>query len=435
MSTGLVETAVLQLLVDPQIRRIAGSFVKDWMFENEVNKIAHDILISPEFDDRVPNVQAFVLRLFAYTAVTEEDCNRVALLIKSAPKLDDSSRASELKSLQQFIQDKMMSASLERMVRGTRGHSERDHLLEALHFTLSNEDEFADLSDPTALSRAKESDIPSDSGVIQSYFGLINQNLIYRGYKVGDLICYAGETGIGKSTSAVCEGAHAIDQGFKVCHVYLGDMTEFDSFIQYTSYWTGQMTERLIYDYEEYYDDKIKDKFKNLRLRAFPADSITIYELLSKLHALYKSFPFNLLIIDYDGNLKETNDNMYKEGGTTYSQLKGFSQGRCATIVLSQVNKGYWGVEVGAKDALAESSKKQHAVDYMVYVGRNPDVRRIGSLTLCKARRGRDSVTHRIEFRYKYARLVEISTEKYDELLKEGKNRSKDSGDTVVDFS
>lgn len=420
---ALQETAVFQMLVDPEVRAIAGSSLREWMFEDENLKLAFRVLMDGGYGNHRPDPQTFALEMYKFSSVTEDDAASVVKFVRSAPAYDEEGVVRATRTLEDFIREKMIASCVSQMTKNGVTVPTRQAMADALSFSLGNVQEFFDYTNIEQIRAAQEESLPAGTKIIKSYFDLVNSNAVYGGYKYGDLITIAGETGLGKTTSAICEGANAINQGFRVFHVVMGDMTDFDIFIAYLSFWSGQLVEKLIYDWEEYYTPEIQEKFKNLRSRAFPADFIDIYQYEAKAMALYKEWEFDVAIVDYDGNFKATTaDSMYAEGGAIYNGLKRFAKGRCAMIVLSQVKIDYWGVEIGDKGCLAESSKKQHAIDFLLHIGKNKDCPRIGSITLAKVRRGRDSVTHRIKFRNAYSRIVEISGDEYENIKSEHKS-------------
>src|SRR5690606_8984781 len=118
----------------------------------------------------------------------------------------------------------------------SQAHAGREVLSQALNFAIST-DLFYDFSDPQMILEARNADFPAGGVVIKSHFSLVNKSSSIKGYKYGDLVAVVAKPGVGKSTGMVDEGAYAIQQGFRVCHLFLGDMSEYDGFVKYMSYW------------------------------------------------------------------------------------------------------------------------------------------------------------------------------------------------------
>src|SRR5690606_27111477 len=108
---------------------------------------------------------------------------------------------------------------------------------------------------------------------------------------------------------------------------------------------------------------------------------------------------FDMVIIDYDANIKSQNsDNMYGEGGNTYANLKSYGKGKCVVMIGSQAKTVYWDLEILPMDAPAESSKKAHHVDIMLTIGRNKICPHLGTINIAKMRRGQAERQMRLHF-------------------------------------
>jgi hypothetical protein len=175
---------------------------------------------------------------------------------------------------------------------------------------------------------------------------------------------------------------------------------------------------------------EVTEYFKNIRVKAFAPDAFDIYQLLSKADQLHKKFKFDVLTIDYDGNIKDTSagGNTYLEGGAVYANAKGYGKGKCIVYIASQTKIQYWGEEVVQKFLANDSSKKQHHIDYMIGFGKNKDCPIVGTINLPKVRRGRADVMARIHLDNGKARIYEIRGEKYEELKRNWVTRQQDNG-------
>ena len=228
------------------------------------------------------------------------------------------------------------------------------------------------------------------------------------------------------STSMVCDGAYSIYQGFRTCHIFLGDMSEYDAFLKYLSYWSGVTTDRILQDgYERYITPEIAAMFRRLRVKSLPADQFNVYQVLAKANQLRANFPFEMLCIDYDANIKNAGqDGMYGEGGNTYANLKSYGQSKCVVLVGSQLKNEYWDYEIVPLNALAESSKKQHHLDMLLTIGRNKTCPTLGTLNIAKMRRGMSEVQSRLHLDFPSTRLREVSQDRYNQMLAEHKSQA-----------
>jgi hypothetical protein len=223
----------------------------------------------------------------------------------------------------------------------------------------------------------------------------------------------------GKSSLLVTEGAHFAKLGYKVANFVLGDNSEYDMFLKYLCNWTGlEITEILKNGYEKYMTPEIKSYFQNVRVKAYPPDNLDVYQLLAKADQLHQKFPFHILIVDYDANIKESSGtgNSYVEGGLVYANLKGYGKGKCVVYSASQTKIGHWGEEMVLKHMANDSSKKQHHLDIMLGLGRSQDCPSVGTLNIAKMRRGRSDVHTRVHLDQGRGMIREIRSEEYDAI-------------------
>lgn len=154
-----------------------------------------------------------------------------------------------------------------------------------------------------------------------------------------------GLPGVGKSQIMINFGIAALEQGFSVVHITIGDLTENDVFMRYASAITRtshidvmNMTSDFLRRVEKI---KIYSE-RYLRIKYYPsytANPQTIRSYLSKLVTVDKIQP-GLLIIDYPDEFKPYNDDLYQNSGRQYSELgKIASDFDCLIWVPSQVTR------------------------------------------------------------------------------------------------
>ena len=428
MST--VEQSILQMVMIPQVRDIALGHLQEWMFTSELCQAMHKALNAPQTSRHtIPDPREFILRLHSSHGVSDEDCTLVYTLVQDVQDRREYDLENYIAHITEFVRDRSMGRGVE-LIAGSTGNAKdkmrgQEFLQYGLNFSIST-DQFYDFSDIEKIAAAKEADLPDGGKIIRSHYGLINKSSLYGGFKFGDLICYSGRPGGGKSTSIVAEGGFAIHQGFRVCHIFLGDMSEYDAFLKYLSYWSGVTTDDILrYGFEKYLTPEIAEMFKRLRVKALPADQYNVYQVLAKANQLRAEFEFDMLCVDYDANIKGSgSEGMYGEGGNTYANLKSYGQNKCAVLVGSQIKNEFWDYEIVPLNALAESSKKQHHLDMQINIGRNKVCPHIGTLNIAKMRRGVSEVQTRLHLDFGYTRLREISQDKYNLMMAEHKTQA-----------
>jgi hypothetical protein len=122
-------------------------------------------------------------------------------------------------------------------------------------------------------------------------------------------------------------------------------------------------------------------------------------------------------------NCPPKGENMYEVGGIIYTALKGFAEKeRCCILVGSQPKINFWDTELLPMESASESSRKQHAIDMMITMGRNKDCKHLGTLNIPAVRRGEGNVSVRINFEYKNSAIKELTQENYNRILSNFKN-------------
>jgi hypothetical protein len=231
---------------------------------------------------------------------------------------------------------------------------------------------------------------------------------------------------VGKTTFLCQEGAFTAKNGLKVVHICLGDMDNIDVVCKYTSVLTNEPMEVITEDPTKYFNEYpvVKETFKNVRISCFPAGELGVRELLGHLRQLKRKFNFDMAIVDYDSNIAPPKgENMYEVGGIIYTALKGFAEKeRCCILVGSQPKINFWDTELLPMESASESSRKQHAIDMMITMGRNKDCKHLGTLNIPAVRRGEGNVSVRINFEYKNSAIKELTQENYNRILSNFKN-------------
>ena len=79
-----------------------------------------------------------------------------------------------------------------------------------------------------------------------------------------------------------------------------------------------------------------------------------------------KKVHYNVIIIDYDENIADEEDNMYKSGGQIYNKMALFAVvNRTVVFIAAQPRKEYWKMEVIPLEAASESVSVSEPVSSM----------------------------------------------------------------------
>lgn len=418
--TSAVEYSVLNMFTHPEVRISCIGHIHSWMFDSSWVGQYIQCLGQPKYDGVVPPLNDVVIDLYNNFGVSISDCELAAnVLLGYTPpaSFDDA-----ISAIQGWIQQCHITQGVE-IIASSNTPEYKQRGLESIKTAVSFQltaDTFYDFSAEGVIEKAKEEDFPHGTRVIRSSFNIINKSSSYGGYKNGDLVMVAAESGVGKSTLMCCEGAHFMRDDLRVAYLALGDMTEYDLFIKFMANYLNIESQVIVEEgWQQFVTPEIKEWFKNLRVRAFAPDTLDVHQLLSKANQLYKKFPFHVLMVDYDANIRSINggDNSYLEGGQTYANLKGYGKGQCVVFTASQTKIQYWGEEVIRKNYANDSSKKQHHVDFMIGLGKHKECDKVGTLNLPKVRRGMTDLYCPVALDNGRGIIREIRREEYDHII------------------
>lgn len=300
-----------------------------------------------------------------------------------------------------------------------------EELTKGLSFSIMKSSAFR-LNDISAIPDVRSSAIGTEANplIIKSFLEGVNQVLQFKGYKPGDLIMICAAPGTGKTMFMTNEGANASMQGFKVLHLFIGDMKEYDGFVRYASNYTKIPQDEIVamsVEQQQIMVQKfdMQGYFANIVVAAYAAGEITVDEMVQDVYRLQDKYHmhFDMILVDYADNLVPESDMMYESGGSIYNKLSLLgATNRSVVIVGSQPKPAYWDVEIIPKNAAADSSRKQHVIDVMLTMGMTSRGSTIGSIFMPKVRRGTEGKIIRIQTFFESARIEAISETEYLKL-------------------
>lgn len=279
------------------------------------------------------------------------------------------------------------------------------------------------LSDMTSLSRVREDAVGTTENptIIKSCIESINTNLTFKGYKYGDTIMFCSSPGSGKTMFMVNECVSASLQGFNALHMFLGDMTDYDAFVRYTSRLSGIPQDDIVAMSMDEQKDlvakcNLNGAFSRLVSASYAASELSLDEMIHEIYKIQENLKmhFDLICIDYPDNLRLPGSNMYKEGGASYDEIAKLAKLNHSVVILgSQPKICYWQDEVLPKESAAESSKKAHVIDLMITAGRPFKDSTYLTYNLAKVRRGNEGRLIRIKTEFEVAKLEQCSEREY----------------------
>ena len=261
-------------------------------------------------------------------------------------------------------------------------------------------------TDTTPLVRVGDLDVDQvlkeemgDMIALPSKFNFIQQATPFSGYIRGQVIMVVAPPGTGKSLFLANEAVEMLKKGYKVFWVALGDLMKIDFIIRFTSLITGKPYYEVSVNPKKYFTEDVKKLTQNLRLTTLPAGNIDILELKDFIdNQVAVDDDFDVFVLDYDSNLKKTNESMYMEGDQIYNTVTEIARPEHSkyrvVFVASQPKINYWELEELPKESAGESSRKQAIVDIIVTMGKNQKSKEkhIGILKAAKVRRGKEGI-------------------------------------------
>lgn len=424
------ERDCVSLILDPKVRSKAKGYLENWMFESEVYREMSSALFKPEFEDVVPDrrltitiIQSNNSKVSSQTVFDEVDN-----LISNHKDFSDSQIPSAIALVQDFIQSRLLAKSVN-LAANLSMREAIPYLNKAVNMSLQQTDDIWDLSDASQVQELYKNDFPPNFQPIKSSFVLVNHCSSYHGYKYGDLVLFSAPPGVGKTTMLVCEGSEFLKQGLKVFHIVLGDMSGFDIWTKYAARILNEDIAEIIKNPSKYEGNPELTKYlQNLRVDVAPSFKYNADQVISKCKAVKQIHNYDVVILDYDSNVAQTNtDSMYLEGGYSYGLYKGLAiSERCLFVIASQPKIEFWDTEVIPVNGANESSRKQHHVDFMITLGKRKGFSRIGTLNLPKVRRGIAGKMARVKFEGHLSSVVEIFQQEYDDIVNEESKKSKE---------
>lgn len=264
----------------------------------------------------------------------------------------------------------------------------------------------------------------NSTGGIPSTFGWINDTFLpERCYPSYGLNIISMSPGTGKSLFAQAEALHAAIIGKRVHYLCMADLTEIDFIVRCGAIYLGIPFHEAKKNIVSVYNELAKVVGDRLEITCIPASTITVDEYID----MVKDKPYDMCIVDYDSNFKSTvgQDSMYLVYGDIYAKLSELTvQYKKLIFILAQPNKNAWGNSIIELDMIGESSRKQHAGDFILTRGREPgNLNGLGISKIVKNRRGEEQVVD-YNIRLPNGRFKSLPKPVYDEIKKVTEKRA-----------
>jgi len=428
--TSDLEIIMAQLVSDELVRAKVGPYLEDWMFGKDAVRAYISTIVIENREGRNPPKNIIVAKIKqAYPKLQPEDW-RIIVQIMNAQKVSDSDFEAVISISNEFITDRYKMRGLNSYAKGNKIEAEQ-YLTKGLQFKISD-DTFFDPTDDAKVLAYRNKDLPPEGNIFRSSLSLINEVSMFSGYKPGDLVLVLAPPKRGKSTWLAQEGATLASQGACVAHMALGDMSHYDVWCKYVTRLNNEFIQNVAYNPLEFLDP-VRDTMSRVRIASHAALSRTIFDVLAELKDLLTTFPFKAFIIDYDSNIIPPSESMYESGGVVYSHLKGFAQSTDTVgFIASQPKMQFWNDEDIDGGSAAESSRKQHVIDYMITFGRSSITKKLGIVHLPFVRRGESMMKRYVFYEDSKCKISEITTERYRRIMAEAQAEKNSTGDITI---
>lgn len=437
MSKELEAVAIASLLKYPDILAKVSTEITEMYFGNLAYKLIYKC-VKAYYNEflALPSKQELRLKIRESYTVEYGDLEVIYTTLDDLFSTNLGSEDFALTKIVEFIRRVQAEVALRDVLRICRGdrvdlESVADTLSNALTINFTRTDVF-NLADVSKLEEIKREALGSvDNPVIVKLFlPDLNDEFQYNGLIPGTLNCVCAPPGKGKSTFLINQGVSTAQQGFKLLHIFLGDMKKFDGFVRYVSCMTGISSKKLA-NQSIVELAKIVQKYNmsgfmsNVDIATYAVDQLTVNALIEEIVTIQKrkQAHYEVIIVDYDENINTEDVDMYNAGGLVYNKLAYFaSVNNSVVFIASQPKTEFYSSEVLPLEALAESSKKQKIIDLLITLGRPYKKSSVGTVHIPKNRRGDEGGIFRIKFNGVNARITHISPTEYNQIRQEERN-------------
>ena len=221
----------------------------------------------------------------------------------------------------------------------------------------------------------------------------ISDTLSSHQFDCGTVNVIMGAPGRGKTQLILNQSVHVASCNKYTLHVALGDLTKRQLILRLLAIITNKPIQQLSLLSPEQFKKfmlQVKQKYSNvfshLHSKVCLPNVFTGLELIREIEDLQKQrgVHYTQIVIDYDGNIetdlsstsrsKTKNDeskSMYYAGADIYNSFVSFAKRNNSVVwILSQPKVQYWSVEKIPLEALSDSSKKGHIIDFCMSIGK-----------------------------------------------------------------
>lgn len=220
----------------------------------------------------------------------------------------------------------------------------------------------------------------------------VSNNLAAKQFDCGTINVIVGAPGRGKTQLILNQSVHVAKNKQHTLHIAIGDLTKRQLLLRLLAIITKKPIQQISMLNKEQFKNflaKVKQKYPDifvyLHSKVCLPNTLTGLDLIRKIEESQRknNVHYTQIVIDYDGNietsistnnkrrLKDDNKSMYYEGADIYNNFVSFAKKNNSVIwMLSQPKVQYWSMEKIPLEALSDSSKKGHIIDFCMSIGK-----------------------------------------------------------------
>lgn len=405
-----------------RLKEIELYFKAGHNFGDANNKIVDEIIKSVREYELKDLTEAYFQAMFNRVGLTAAETQAQINKIKEAKMMSRDRVRPILNEIKQICSSQFLNSAISKF---SDGKVCRD--ADGLINYIKNSDFRVDIDsiNPHAAVNFRRIDVDeiqnslsNNSGTIPSGYKFINDSSYYNGYRRGQMVLVCAPPGTGKSLFLMGEAAFMANRGYKVLYFALGDLCQEDFVVRISAITTGSPFSQVYKNFKASFLATSEFLRDNLYIVNAPAGVLDAGDILDKVDELDKNGEsIDVVVIDYDGNLKGASDgeSMYNNFGNIYAKLNQLVLKNKLLMIAAQPKVDAWGNPDFEMRSIGESSRKQHTADMIIGFGTEPNVASpIHKIRIVKNRRGR--MTKCFAIRRNNGRFLVISESKYSEI-------------------
>lgn len=287
--------------------------------------------------------------------------------------------------------------------------------LEDLYCLLSNISNNTDIEQQTEDIDLEDIDDCCDSyeakrDGVAFFDSRISDTLATKQFECGTINTIMGSPGRGKTQLILNQGVYVAACGQYTLHVALGDLTKRQLILRILAITTGKSIQQIsLLNPDQFKKFMVQAKakypnvFKYLHCKTMMPNVFTGLEIIRQIEDLQKKrgVKYKQIVIDYDGNIetdistnkKKSKDDesksMYYSAADIYNNFSAFAKKNDSVVwILSQPKVQYWSVPKIPLEALNDSSKKGHILDFCMSIGKDDPTEDTVTYYISKNRHG-----------------------------------------------